>query len=92
MQTSGGLRIRRTVTSVTTPRVPSPPTTKPRRSYPGGSGAVPPSRSTSPSASTISMPSTCWAVTPEARQCGPPALVATLPPIEQACWLEGSGA
>ena len=38
------------------------------------------------------MPSTCWAVTPDARQWGPPALVATLPPIEQACWLEGSGA
>ena len=38
------------------------------------------------------MPRTCWAVTPEARQWGPPAFVATLPPIEHACWLEGSGA
>ena len=32
VRTSGGLRIRRTVTSVTTPSVPSPPTTNPRRS------------------------------------------------------------
>ena len=32
VRTSGGLRIRRTVTSVTIPSVPSPPTTKPRRS------------------------------------------------------------
>ena len=32
VRTSGGLRISRTVTSVTTPSVPSPPTTKPRRS------------------------------------------------------------
>ena len=34
-----------------------------------------------------------WAlVTPSARQCGPPELFATLPPIEQVCWLLGSGA
>ena len=31
-------------------------------------------------------------VTPSARQCGPPELLATLPPIEQLCWLLGSGA
>ena len=34
-----------------------------------------------------------WAlVTPSARQCGPPELLATLPPIEHVCWLLGSGA
>ncbi len=34
----------------------------------------------------------CALVTPSARQCGPPELFATLPPIEQVCWLLGSGA
>src|SRR4051794_37633296 len=34
-----------------------------------------------------------WAlVTPSERQCGPPELLATLPPIEHVCWLLGSGA
>ena len=32
------------------------------------------------------------AVTPSARQCGPPELLATLPPIVHVCWLLGSGA
>ena len=32
VRTSAGVRVRRTVTSVTTPSVPSPPTTNPRRS------------------------------------------------------------
>ena len=31
-------------------------------------------------------------VIPYLRQCGPPALVETLPPIEETIWLEGSGA
>ena len=31
-------------------------------------------------------------MTPYARQCGPPELLATLPPIEHDCWLDGSGA
>src|SRR3954454_5113748 len=34
----------------------------------------------------------CAVVTPSDRQCGPPELLATLPPIEQLCWLLGSGA
>jgi hypothetical protein len=34
-----------------------------------------------------------WAaVTPSDKQCGPPELLATLPPIEHVCWLLGSGA
>src|SRR5436853_2547369 len=32
------------------------------------------------------------AVIPYLRQWGPPALVATLPPIEETIWLDGSGA
>src|SRR5262249_62280338 len=31
-------------------------------------------------------------VMPYLRQCGPPALVATLPPIDETIWLDGSGA
>ena len=31
-------------------------------------------------------------VTPYLSVCGPPELVATLPPIVQAPWLDGSGA
>ena len=41
---------------------------------------------------TTSTASTWAEVTPRARQWGPPLLLATLPPIVQACWLEGSGA
>ena len=59
---------------------------------PAGSGSSPPSTVTVPSGNTTSMASTCAAVTPSARQCGPPELLATLPPIEHVCWLLGSGA
>ena len=31
-------------------------------------------------------------VIPYFRQCGPPALVETLPPIDDTIWLDGSGA
>jgi len=31
-------------------------------------------------------------VTPYFKVCGPPELFAMLPPIVQACWLDGSGA
>ena len=31
-------------------------------------------------------------VKPYFRQCAPPEFSATLPPIEQICWLDGSGA
>ena len=37
-------------------------------------------------------PSTWLVVTPYFRQCAPPAFSATLPPIVQTGWLEGSGA
>jgi hypothetical protein len=55
-------------------------------------GPRPPSWDSPPSGSTTSTASTCADVTPEARQCGPPALVATLPPIVHACCDDGSGA
>ena len=41
---------------------------------------------------TTSTPSTWLTVTPYLSVCGPPEFVATLPPIVQAPWLEGSGA
>src|SRR3954462_7826891 len=46
----------------------------------------------SPSGKTTSSPRTCAVVTPSDKQCGPPELLATLPPIEQLCWLLGAGA
>jgi hypothetical protein len=42
--------------------------------------------------STISTPSTLLVVSPYFRQCTPPEFSATLPPMVQAIWLEGSGA
>ena len=58
------------------PSVPSPPTIVPTRSGPGESSAGPPSWTISPSAVTISRPSTWFTVTPYLSVCGPPALVA----------------
>ena len=46
----------------------------------------------SPSGVTKSAPSTWLVVKPYFRQCAPPEFSATLPPIEQICWLDGSGA
>ena len=91
VRTTGGSWTRRTHTRVAMPSIPSPPTNTPRRSRPTGSGSSPPSTVTDPSGSTTSTARMCVAVTPSDRQCGPPAFVATLPPTEQLCWLEGSG-
>jgi hypothetical protein len=38
------------------------------------------------------MPSTLFVVSPYFRQCTPPEFSATLPPMVQAIWLDGSGA
>ena len=92
VRTTGGSGVSRTAMRVAMPMVPSLPTKHPRRSRPGWSGARPPSIATEPSASTTSIASTWVAVTPDARQCGPPALVATLPPMVHACCDDGSGA
>ena len=89
---SGGSGISRTAMRVAMPMVPSLPTKIPRRSSPGASGPNDPRTSTVPSGRTTSTASTWADVTPAARQCGPPALVPTLPPMLQACCDDGSGA
>ncbi len=88
---AGRLRMR-TVTSVTMPSSPSEPVRAPNRSSPGASNALPPRRTTSPPINTTSSPSTLLVVRPYFRQCTPPEFSATLPPMVQAIWLEGSGA
>ena len=90
--TTSGTRTSRSVTSVATPSVPSLPTKAPSRSYPGYSGAAPPRCTTAPSGSTTSAPVTWLTVKPYFRQCAPPEFSATLPPIEQTCCDDGSGA
>ena len=92
VRTAVGFGVTRTATRTAMPSVPSPPTNAPRRSRPGGSGSSPPRRAIEPSGRTTSIASTWAFVTPYARQCGPPELLATLPPMVQTCWLEGSGA
>ncbi len=52
----------------------------------------PPNSTTSPFARTALRPRTWFEVMPYLRQWAPPALNATLPPMVQTCWLEGSGA
>ena len=89
--TPSGRRTIRTTISVQMPRVPSLPTNRPVRSYPGVSGALPPYWTTSPSGWTTVKPSTWLVVTPYLKQWGPPAFSATLPPRVQAFWLAGSG-
>ena len=89
---SGGSGMSRTAMRVAMPIVPSLPTKIPRRSRPGASGPNEPRTSTDPSGSTTSTARTCADVTPAARQCGPPALVPTLPPMLHACCDDGSGA
>ena len=85
VQIAGGSGVSLTHTFVVTPSIPSLPTNTPRRSRPSGSGSSPPRTVTVPSGSTTSR-AMMWAfVTPSARQCGPPELLATLPPIEHVC-------
>ena len=81
-----------TVTSVTTKSIPSEPTARARRSSPGASGASLPSSSGSPSMVKPRTRNTLCRVKPYFRQCTPPEFSATLPPMVQAIWLDGSGA
>ena len=81
-----------TVISVMTPNNPSDPVIIPNRSYPSGSKFFPPSLIIVPSIKTISTPRTLLVVTPYFNEWTPPALVEIFPPIEQANWLDGSGA
>ena len=90
--TASPARVSFTATFVTMPRVPSEPTITPARSYPGRSWTTPPSQSRSPRPVTTSTPRTWLTALPYLSACGPPALVAALPPIEETIWLDGSGA
>ena len=81
-----------TIIFVVIPSVPSEPINSPLRSKPADSGVFPPSHIVSPFAVTISIPRTWLVVTPNAKQCGPPAFSAMFPPIVQAFCELGSGA
>ena len=87
-----GARSSLRVIAVAIPKVPSLPMKVPRRSSSGVSSSSLPKVVTLPSGSTTSRPSTWLLVTPYLRQCTPPEFSATLPPMLQATWLEGSGA
>ena len=87
-----GLGTSLTVTSVTTASMPSLPMTTASKSKPGASKAVLPKVTAWPS---MVKPLTCkmlCRVKPYFRQCTPPEFSATLPPMVQAIWLDGSGA
>ena len=89
----GGIGRSRKRAMVTIPNVPSLPTMSPARSYPATPLTVRrPRRVTRPSASTTSSPRTASRVTPYFTQHSPPALVLTLPPMEQKSFDAGSGA
>ena len=76
---------------VTIASVPSLPQTMRARSSAAGSSTGP-NCTIEPSPSTTSSPATWLTVTPYFSVCGPPALVATLPPMVAVPWLDGSGA
>ncbi len=92
VRTLSGVRSSRTVIDVVMPSVPSEPRNTPRRSGPACSPVSEPRVTTEPSGSTTSQDSTWLVVNPYLRQCAPPEFSATLPPIVQTCWLDGSGA
>ena len=89
VETCGGFCRRRTSMAVAIPNIPSLPMNAPRRSNREFSESK---THTSPDGSTTSRERMCAEVTPSDRQCGPPELFATFPPMVQLCWLEGSGA
>ena len=91
LTTSGVFKIF-TVTSVMTPNKPSEPVIKPKKSYPSASIALPPNLVIVPSIKTTSMPNKLFVVAPYFNECTPPEFSATLPPMEHAIWLDGSGA
>src|SRR5205823_4031096 len=89
VRTVSGTRTTRTVTRTAIPSVPSEPTKTPSRSGPGSWREI---VTSSPVGRTTSAASTWLTVNPYLRQCAPPEFSATLPPTEQTCWLDGSGA
>jgi hypothetical protein len=90
--TRSGTGLSRTVTSVTTPSMPSDPVSSASSGRPGASPATEPSVSHSPSMVATRASSRLWTVSPCFRQCTPPEFSATLPPIVQATCEDGSGA
>jgi hypothetical protein len=92
VRTPSGRGQRRTRIFVAMPNVPSDPTNADTRSGPGASCTALPSCVTLPSGSTTSSARMWLVVTPYLSVCGPPLFSATLPPMVQAFWLEGSGA
>src|SRR6266850_8266588 len=74
------------------PNNPSLPANSPHQSGPTFSRLGPPHSTTSPVANTAFNPRTWLEVIPYFRQWAPPELKATLPPMVQIDWLEGSGA
>ena len=93
VRTASGRRSRRSVISVAIPSVPSEPTNDAEQVGPGRleRAAAEPHEPRRPG-STTSRPVTWLTVNPYLRQCAPPEFSATLPPIVQTCWLDGSGA
>ncbi len=89
---SRGLGTSLTVTSVVTASMPSLPITSASRSRPAQSSASLPNSTASPSTVKPRTRSTLCSVSPYLRQCTPPEFSATLPPMVQAIWLDGSGA
>ena len=89
---ASGVGVSRTIALVTMPSVPSEPTTAAGEVVAGRRSSGRRSRRFRPSGRTISRPRTWFVVTPYLRQWGPPAFSATLPPMVQAFWLDGSGA
>ncbi len=89
---ASGAGISRRRTAVMIPSVPSEPIRRLLRSYPATSLRWgPPSAIVSPGGITASMPVTQAPVTPYLKAWGPPALVATLPPICDCSDAPGSG-
>ncbi len=72
--------------------MPSLPITSASRSSPAASSASAPNSTGSPSTVKPRTRSTLCSVRPYFRQCTPPEFSATLPPMVQAIWLDGSGA
>ena len=90
--TRSGSGTSRTVTSTTTPSMPSDPVTSGSSDRPGASPSAEPIVTISPSQVARRTSSRLWTVRPYFRQCTPPEFSATLPPIVQATCDEGSGA
>ena len=92
VRTDSGRRSTRSVISVAIPSVPSEPTNAPSRSGPGDSRDAAEPHGLAVREARRASPVTWLTVNPYLRQCAPPEFSATLPPIVQTCWLDGSGA